>query len=1604
LAAGCNDHSAAKQDQNESVTHTVVAGNTSVTVANEVKHDLSPTLRSMKISPQLKGARGTIPLKRTKLKKKTGAATAQQEEEEGGDRNSIGAGPVADTVSQNNPPGPGTPVPGLGFEGVGDGFTGPDGTYTVNLAPPDNSGEVGPAHYVQMINIDFAIFDKVTGTPVLGPRPNNSLFTGFGGICETTNSGDSVVVYDQLADRWVFSQFALADPNFAQCVAVSQTGDPTGAYFRYQFSYNAFPDYPKMGVWPDAYYETFNMFPSTGFAGAKVCAYDRAKMLQGQPATQQCFDLPTADSVLPSDLDGANPPPMGSPNYMMNFDVSPDSHLNLWKFHVDWNTPANTTLTGPTSIPVAPFAQACNGFGDCIPQPGTSQLLEGLGDRLLFRLAYRNFGDHEALVVTHNVAVGNAVGERWYEVRSPGGTPELFQQGTFAPGNTDPNPDHRWMGSIAMDKVGNIGLGYSISSNVRNPSIFYTGRLFSDPLGEMTAGEGVMIAGPATQSSINRWGDYSQLTLDPTDDCTFWYTNQYQANPGGFNWHTRIGSFQIGPCDTGPPKLFLVTVSPTTFEGGGSATGTVTLTNVAPKGGLAVTLASSNPTLVTVPATVTVPEGKQKATFNITSAQTPTQTDVTITGTLDATNKTATVTLLASPTPTSLTLNPAAVMGGQSSTGTVTLSGPAPAGGAVVTLASSNAAASVPGTLAIAEGATSGDFMITTTEQLVATSSTISASFHGLTKTALLTINRTIAVGNATFDPVLKAPRCTTVDKFCDTGGLIDGRDTILNGNELNQPNTINNSCADGTVGAYHSDESQDRLKISTVDGTPLAAGKMVKVDATVFGFAGGGDSWDLWFAPDANNPVWTILTTQPQMGSGLQVLTSTFVLPNGPLPAIRGVWRFVGSNAFPCSGGSFDEADDLIFAIGSDGGGDMTPPTAHIDSPIDGAIQGGGVLVNATAMDNVGVVKVEMLVDGVVIQTDLVPPYQFSFTQPEGPHTLQVKAYDAAGNTGLSQVVNIVVDVTAPVTAITSPASGAMLTGVTTVTATSMDLHAITKVELYVNNMLVATDTAAPYSFQLDTSMFPAGSTTLKAAGYDVAGNSAFSPDVNVTIVVPKQYSFFEAESATLTAGTPALQLVTDATASGGKAVQIPAGNNSQAAPPATGHGKITFTANVAGQYKVWGRLIDPTTADDSWWVRIDTGTWARWNGIPLGTTYHWDDVHDDQLNNGAAIIYTLTAGTHTLEFAYREDGTKLDRWLITNDLMFTPTGSGPPAAPTNVNATAGDTQVSLSWTAPFGAATSYNVKRGNMGGPYTTVKSGVTTTSTVDTGLTNGTQYCYVISGVNANGEGPNSSEKCATPVAPSIPPAPKNVTALAGNNQVTVMWSPSAGATNYNVKRSVMGGPFTFLKNVTTVSHIDTTAMNGTQYCYVVSALNGAGESMDSTPAACATPTALTYLYPQAESATLTATAPALQKVNDANASGGQAVQIPTGNTATDPNNPPATGHGKITFSVTQAGNYKVWGRVTAPTTAHDSWWVRIDTGVWRRWNGIPAGATYHWDDVHDDRPAPTGTGGAAVIFNLTTGNHTLEFAYREDGTRLDRFLITNDLTFTPSGTGP
>ena len=430
---------------------------------------------------------------------------------------------------------------GRNFDGVGQGFPG----FTVASAPPDTHGAVGTTQYVQMVNSAFAVFDKATGNRLLGPTAINSLFAGFGGKCQTANDGDPIVNWDARAQRWVITQFAVtprAAP-FLECVAVSQTADATGAYNRYAFSYNDFADYPKFSVWDNAYVFTFNLFNAQGtaFLGSLVCAYDRTRMLQGLSATQQCRQLPnTVGSLLPSDPDGSSPVIAGTPSYIAT--LNPTS-LGIYRFRPDFVTPANTTFTGPRNIPVAAYTELCSGTGTCITQPGTTTRLDALADRLMSRLSFRRYTDgRESLIVTHSVNTGL----RWYEIRNPNTATTVFQQGTFAPTATT-----RWLGSMGQDKNGNFGVGYSASSSTTGvrPSIRFAARAPTDAAGTLGVENTIIVGGGVQTGTLTRWGDYAAMTLDPVDNCTFWFTTEYLKANGSFNWSTRIASVKLAGCN-----------------------------------------------------------------------------------------------------------------------------------------------------------------------------------------------------------------------------------------------------------------------------------------------------------------------------------------------------------------------------------------------------------------------------------------------------------------------------------------------------------------------------------------------------------------------------------------------------------------------------------------------------------------------------------------------------------------------------------------------------------------------------------------------------------------------------------------------------------------------------------------------------------------------------------------------------------------------------------------------------------------------------------------------------------------------------------------------
>jgi hypothetical protein len=522
---------------------------------NAVAMDTSPTLRSLAAHRVAPAADPSVVAHRdANLRSST-------------DSGFSGAAGVQTQVGTAN-----IPAPVANFEGLSnqDNFD----IFGFRVNPPDPVGDVGPNHYVEMINLVFGVYSK-SGTLLLGPVDTGTLWAGFAVPDCTDPSGDPVVLYDQLAGRWLLTQFTTAGPEYFNCVAISTTGDPTGSYYRYAFSTGLnFPDYPKYGVWTDSYVITTREFGPTVEYGIGVYALEKNKMINGLPARAVSFFLDgndpdilplVGDGLLPADIDGKQKPMTDAAipivgtqddggGYGATFDA-----LNIWDFLVKWRSTPVASLALKVQLPTAAFDSifpCAPTSRDCLPQPGITnpaQYLDILSyrQRPTWRLAYRNNKTYETLVTNQSVeAAPGVAGARWYEVRRTAGTYSLYQQGTYAPGDGV----NRWMGSVAQDKKGNMALGYSVVNGTDVfPGIRYTGRLAGDTLGQMTLGEGVIINGSGVQTTTNsRWGDYTSLNIDPTDDCTFWYVNEYYTAAGQASslagWQTRIASFKLPGC------------------------------------------------------------------------------------------------------------------------------------------------------------------------------------------------------------------------------------------------------------------------------------------------------------------------------------------------------------------------------------------------------------------------------------------------------------------------------------------------------------------------------------------------------------------------------------------------------------------------------------------------------------------------------------------------------------------------------------------------------------------------------------------------------------------------------------------------------------------------------------------------------------------------------------------------------------------------------------------------------------------------------------------------------------------------------------------------
>ena len=461
----------------------------------------------------------------------------------------------------------GMPPPSLSFDGVANLDNGL--TFNYLIIPPDMNGDVGPQQYVQIVNSLIRVFDK-TGNPLSAPFKLSNVFTPLGTVCSTRNDGLPIALYDAFADRWLISQTCTAFPPFRQMVAISKTGDPLGGYYLYEFVMPGvrLNDFPKFGVWPDGYYMSSEEYLGSDFVGAGAFAFDRNKMLAGDPtASYIYFRFPIAapyrhSTLLPSDLDGMNAPPAGAPNIFATYTATEygdaQDAIRLFDFHADFASPEQSTFIERPESPLAVAAfdpTSPDGRAD-ITQPPPGEFLDSSSDRLNYRLAYRNFGNYQSLALNQTVRTSAPsapyrAGVRVYELHKTSGPFSVHEQATIGD-----DVSSRWVASTAQDRNGNLAVQYNSVTDEKVPSILYTGKLASDPAGTFRT-ENALVNGTGVQKGFGwRWGEFSGLSVDPLNDCDFWATNAYYTLESqtfsDFGWLTRIGRFRFSECTPQP--------------------------------------------------------------------------------------------------------------------------------------------------------------------------------------------------------------------------------------------------------------------------------------------------------------------------------------------------------------------------------------------------------------------------------------------------------------------------------------------------------------------------------------------------------------------------------------------------------------------------------------------------------------------------------------------------------------------------------------------------------------------------------------------------------------------------------------------------------------------------------------------------------------------------------------------------------------------------------------------------------------------------------------------------------------------------------------------
>jgi fibronectin type 3 domain-containing protein len=1354
-------------------------------VRTDIRHDVSPPLRSIEPQPVVRGELEFEPVMRIHPK-----------------------GPQSvspDTVIQTSAGPTVATTPGLSLDGVGQGFSGPQGTFVIPGAPPDTEGVVGATQYVQWVNTSFAIFDKTTGATLYGPAAGNTIWAGFGGLCQTSNNGDPIVQYDKINNRWIMTQFAFSSATsgpWYQCIAVSTTADATGTWNRYAYQFTALNDYPKLGVWPDGYYMSFNMFTSGAFfAGSRLCAYDGAAMRAGGTATQVCFQTTTAyGGLLPSDLDGSTLPPVGTPNYYLAFGTN---QLQLWKFHVDFVTPANSTFTGPTLIPVAGFSEACGG-GTCIPQRGTTQQLDSLGDRLMYRLAFRQFADHHSVVVNHSVTAGSSVGVRWYELRNLDTTPVVYQQSTYAP-----DSNYRWMGSIGMDKVGNMALGYSVSSSSMYPTIAYTGRVSTDALNTMQAETTVQLGGGSQTGGLSRWGDYSAMTIDPVNDCTFWYTQEYLKTTGSFNWNTHINSFSFPSCTSGspPPAPTGLTASAgsgivnlswnastgaTSYKVYRSTTSGSGYANI----GSSTTTSFSDTTVIngtTYYYVVTALNANGESGYSNEASATPMGSGGAIqyigqTNTAPQSTATCTVTRTGVSAGNLLVIFQRWYSG---SNGLVVSSQSDSLGNTIQTAAQAVTASGYRyGRVAYIQNASAGTHTISTTLSAIPSNFECGvAEFSGVATAGALDGAATTKIGSSGTS-LVGNPYTPS-----QTGDLIIGYASQAGGTYTANGSFIIGA---GMMMTYSSGEYQVYASTSPIAGsfTSSGSGEWAVITAGFKAGAQGPPAPPTNLTATAGNAQVSLSWTGSAGATSYNVYRSTTSGSGYAMIATSATTNYTDTTVI--NGTTYYYVVTAVNANGESGYSNeasatpQPPPPAPTGLTATAGNSQVALLWNAsTGATSYKVYRSTTSGSGYAnIATSATTSYT-DYTVVNGTtYYYVVTAVNAYGESGYSNE-----------TSATPQGSGStpQFIGQTNTAPQSTATCTVTRTGVGAGNLLVifqrwySGSNGLTVSSQSDSlgNTINTVAQAVTATGYRygrvayIQNASAGTHTISTTLsALPSNFECGVAEfSGVATAGALDGAATTKIGSSGTSLVGNPY------TPSQTGDLIIGYASQAGGAY---------------------TATGGFTIGAGMMMTYSSGE-------------YQVYASTSPIAGSFTSSGS--GEWAVIT-AGFKAGVQGPPAPPTNLTATAGNAQVSLSWTGSAGA-TSYNVYRSTTSGSgYTNIGSSATTNFT-DTTVINGTTYYYVVTALNTNGESGYSNEASATPQA--APPAPTGLTATAGNSQVALTWNASTGATSYKIYRSTTSGSgYANIGSSATTNYTDYTVINGITYYYVVTAVNAYGES--------------------------------------------------------------------------------------------------------------------------------------------------------------------------------